>query len=46
MSQEDAILQMELLGHNFFVYIDVDTNDSHVLYLRKDGNLGLLVPEA
>lgn len=46
MSQEDAALQMELLGHNFFVYIDVDTNQSHVLYLRKDGNLGLLVPEA
>ena len=46
MSQEDAIMQMELLGHNFFVYIDVDTNDSHVLYLRKDGNLGLLVPKA
>ncbi|MDD4080365.1 MAG: ribosome-associated translation inhibitor RaiA [Eubacteriales bacterium] len=46
MSQEDAILQMELLGHSFFVYIDVDTDRAHVLYLRKDGNLGLLVPEA
>ncbi len=46
MSQEDAILQMELLGHSFFVYIDVDTNSAHVLYLRKDGTLGILVPEA
>lgn len=46
MSQEDAVMQMELLGHNFFVYIDVDTNQSHVLYLRKDGDLGLLIPEA
>lgn len=45
MSQEDAIMQMELLGHNFFVYIDVDTSQTHVLYLRKDGNLGLLIPE-
>lgn len=45
MSQEDAIMQMELLGHNFYVYIDVDTNQTHVLYLRKDGNLGLLIPE-
>jgi putative sigma-54 modulation protein len=46
MSQEDAIVQMELLGHTFFVFIDVDTEQTHVLYLRKDGNLGLLVPEA
>lgn len=45
MSQEDAIMQMELLGHSFFVYIDQDTEDTHVLYLRRDGNLGLLRPE-
>ena len=45
MSQEDAIMQMELLGHTFYVYIDVDTSQTHVLYLRKDGNLGLLIPE-
>lgn len=42
---EDAVMQMELLGHNFFVYIDSETEQTHVLYLRKDGNLGLLVPE-
>ncbi len=46
MSKEDAILQMELLGHSFFVYVDIDTMKTHVLYLRKDGNLGMLVPEA
>lgn len=46
MSQEDAVLQMELLGHSFFVYIDTDTDRAHVLYLRKDGTLGILVPEA
>ena len=46
MSQEDAVMQMELLGHSFFVYIDVDSNQTHVLYLRRDGNLGLLIPEA
>ncbi len=45
MSIDDAIMQMEMLGHNFFVYIDIDTNETHVLYLRNDGNLGLLVPE-
>ena len=45
MSVDDAVLQMELLGHSFYVYIDVDTQETHVLYLRKDGNLGILVPE-
>ena len=36
MSQEDAVMQMELLGHSFFVYVDLDTNHTHVLYLRRD----------
>ena len=46
MSMEDAVMQMELLGHSFFVYVDVDSGLTHVLYLRKDGNLGVLIPEA
>ncbi len=46
MSVEDAIIQMELLGHSFFVFVNVDTDRTNVLYLRKDGNLGLLEPEA
>jgi putative sigma-54 modulation protein len=46
MHVEDAVMQMEMLGHSFFVYIDSDTNETHVLYQRRDGNLGLLVPEA
>lgn len=45
MSREDAIMQMDLLGHSFYVYIDMDTEDTHVLYLRNDGNLGILIPE-
>lgn len=45
MSVEDAVLQMELLGHSFFVYVDAETERTQVLYLRKDGNLGLLTPE-
>lgn len=45
MSKEDAALQMELLGHNFFVFVDIDNEKTEVLYLRKDGNLGLLIPE-
>ena len=45
MSSEEAILQMELLGHNFFVYEDSDTNKFSVMYKRKDGNYGLIEPD-
>lgn len=44
MSAEEAMLQMELVEHNFFVYQDADTNNVNVLYKRKDGNYGLLEP--
>ena len=46
MSVEDAALQMELLGHSFFVFVNVETDRTNVIYLRKDGNLGVLEPEA
>ena len=46
MSVEDAIIEMELLGHSFFAFVNIDTDRTNVLYLRKDGNLGLLEPEA
>ncbi len=46
MSVEDAIIQMEMLGHSFFAFVNIDTERTNVLYLRKDGNLGLLEPEA
>ena len=46
MSVEDAVIQMEMLGHSFFVFVNIDTERTNVLYLRKDGNLGLLEPEA
>ncbi len=45
MEVEDAALQMELLGHSFFVFINIATGKTNVLYLRKDGNLGLLEPD-
>ncbi len=45
MNVDEAILQMELIGHNFFVYKDADTNNISVLYKRKDGDYGLLEPE-
>lgn len=46
MSVEDAIVQMELLGHSFYAFVNVETERTNVLYLRKDGDLGLLEPEA
>jgi putative sigma-54 modulation protein len=45
MSVEDAAIQMEMLGHSFFAFVNVDTEQINVLYQRKDGNLGLLEPE-
>ena len=46
MSVEDAIIEMDLLGHNFFAFVNIDTERTNGLYLRKDGDLGLLEPEA
>ncbi|EYE89840.1 hypothetical protein Q428_00770 [Fervidicella metallireducens AeB] len=45
MDAQEAILQMELLGHNFFVFRDAETNDVNVIYKRKDGNYGLIEPD-
>lgn len=42
MSEEEAILQMELLGHEFFIYEDSETAEICVLYRRKDGNYGII----
>lgn len=45
MSPKEAILQMNLLGHAFFVFCDDETNETCVVYKRKDGGYGLIVPE-
>lgn len=45
MSPDEAILQMNLLGHQFFVFIDDQTEETCVVYKRNDGGYGLLVPE-
>ncbi len=45
MSVEEAVLQMELLRHNFFVFMNADTDEVSVVYKRKDGNYGLIEPE-
>jgi len=42
MSPDEAILQMELLGHSFFVFINSEDLQTSVLYRRNDGNYGLI----
>jgi putative sigma-54 modulation protein len=44
MFEEDAVARMDELGHQFFVYVDAETERVQVLYQRKDGNLGLIEP--
>jgi putative sigma-54 modulation protein len=45
MSPDEALLQLELIGHDFFVFQNADTNDVNVLYRRRDGNYGLIEPQ-
>ena len=45
MSEEEAILQMALVGHSFYVFENARTGKVNVLYSRKDGNLGLIEPD-
>ena len=44
-STEEAILQMNLLGHNFFLYRNVEDGQVQLVYRRNDGNYGVLIPE-
>lgn len=46
MSEEEAILQLELLGHDFFVFRHAATSTVNVLYRRNDGDYGLIQPQA
>ena len=45
MSVDEAILQMNLLGHEFFVFEDAESEDVCVVYKRKDGDYGLITPD-
>ena len=45
MDAEEACLQMEMLGHNFFVFRDADTNEIAVVYKRKGNTYGIIEPE-
>ena len=45
MNEEEAILQMELLGHQFYMYKDSETNKPAVVYKRNDSNYGIIESE-
>lgn len=45
MSSEEAVLQMELLGHNFFVFTNSESEEVNVVYKRKHGDYGIIEPE-
>ena len=45
MDAEEAILEMNLIGHQFFVFRDIESEEICVVYKRKDGNYGLIIPE-
>ncbi|NPV27810.1 MAG: ribosome-associated translation inhibitor RaiA [Firmicutes bacterium] len=45
MPVDEAIMQMNLLGHNFFMFTNAETEEVNVVYRRKDGNYGLIEPE-
>ena len=46
MYPDDACVQMELLGHNFYVFINAENNQVNVVYKRKNNTYGLIEPEA
>ncbi|ANU27729.1 ribosome hibernation-promoting factor, HPF/YfiA family [Planococcus versutus] len=46
MDEEEAVLQMNMLGHSFFVFTDAETNETNIVYKRKDGSYGLIETSA
>lgn len=45
MTAEEAVLQMNMLGHDFFIFLNPDTEKDNIVYRRKDGNYGLIETE-
>jgi putative sigma-54 modulation protein len=45
MSAEEAVLQLELIGHDFFMFLNADTDTVSVVYRRRDGGYGLIEPQ-
>ena len=46
MSPEEAVLQLELVGHDFFVFRNAESGEVNVVYRRRDGGYGLIEPSA
>jgi putative sigma-54 modulation protein len=44
MNPEEALLQLELIGHEFFVFVNDESDEVNVIYKRRDGNYGLIEP--
>jgi putative sigma-54 modulation protein len=45
MSAEEAVLQLELIGHDFFMFLNAETDTVNVVYRRRDGGYGLIEPQ-
>ena len=45
MTTEEAVDQLDLLGHSFYIFQDAETNEVRVVYLRSNGDVGLIIPE-
>ena len=45
MTVDEAAFQMDLLGHSFFMFLNGETQQHNVLYVRRDGDYGLIEPE-
>jgi putative sigma-54 modulation protein len=45
MSAEEAVLQLELVGHDFFVFQNAESSDVNVVYRRREGGYGLIEPQ-
>ena len=45
MTAEEAVLQLELVGHDFFVFRDADSDEVNIVYRRRQGGYGLIEPQ-
>ena len=45
MTTEEAVEQLDLLGHSFYIFQDADTREVRVVYLRESGDVGLIIPK-
>jgi putative sigma-54 modulation protein len=46
MTAEEAVMVMDLMGYDFYLFTNIETDDSSVVYRRRNGDFGLIEPEA